>query len=98
MDQSCLKKIILYVKHKSSRVWSPIFSVSKSTSLVCREIPNSWHLKVRFISSPRTGLEHMLVALGQLVLSVVIITINVLLVLLYLLKELVMTVIFSRSY
>lgn len=82
MDQSCLNKIILYVKHKSSRVCSLIFSVSKSTSLVCQEIPNSWHLNVRFISSPRTGLEHMLVALGQPVLSVVIITVNVVLVLL----------------
>lgn len=79
MDQSCLKKVILYINHKSSRVWSPIFSVSKSTSLVRWEIPNSWHLKVSIISSPRTGLKHMLVALGQLVLIIIV---NVLLVLL----------------
>lgn len=82
MDRSCLKKIILYLNHKSSRVWSPIFSVSKSTGLVCWEIPNSWHLKVSIISSPRIGLEDMLVSLGQLVLSIVIIIVNVLLVLL----------------
>jgi len=82
MDQSCLKNSYgLYITHKSSRVYIPIFSIGKSTSLVLWEIPNSWHLKVNIISSPGTGLEDILVPLAQLVLSVVIIIVNLLLVL-----------------
>lgn len=80
MDQSCLKKIILYMNHKSSR-FGVLFLVSVSQpAWYAGKFPTPG-TKVSIISSPRTGLEHMLVALGQLVLSIVIIIVNVLLVL-----------------